>query len=329
MKPWWCITVRKWYKSLRKTSQKVSETSRRTTHLVSETSNNIHRKVDGIVEGMKKRNSDPTNDDDNANDPKYDDEDSFSENFIGQVASPNEDSSVDLFVEDSKDKVGDGDAIDLSDRDFGVVETGKTLHDSEKRAEKRVGREGGDGDSIDLSDRDFVGVVETGKTFGASYISNLSFDGLADSEDKLNELKSSRIDRRGVRRGQSKKVKFSEVGDGELSQQSVEQRRPDEKISQQSVEQPSPPSRRASMENFRETQSAGSLRSMLVPRDADDVRNDSFLCGLLVGWHMIFHLKLKNAHCFSFLFFYSLQKIGLISNPTFIYLLVMLHYLST
>jgi len=243
IKPWWFIAFRKWYKSLRRTS-----------HMVSETSGNIHRKVDGIVEGTKKKSSELANDGDNAQDPKYDDEDSFNENCIDQIVRPTEDSSVDLFLEDSKDNVVPVTSGNCS------IDSAPIFEPNEKRAEKRVGRNGGDGDSIDLSDRDYVGVVETDKTLGASYISNLSFDGLADSKDKLNELKPSRIERRGVRRGQSKKVKFSEVADGKLSQQSVEQR--------------SPTSRRASMESFRENPSAGSLRSILVPRDADDFNNE-------------------------------------------------------
>lgn len=108
-----------------------------------------------------------------------------------------------------------------------------------------------DEDSLELDNLDF-GVIQTG--LKESMISNLSFD---DSDRKNNPG----IQQQGVRRGQEKtppkkKVNFSGVSEEKLS------------LAAQ-------PSRRAMMQQLHQQSGlTESMRTMMVPRDADDFENE-------------------------------------------------------
>lgn len=295
MIPWWFTKFRKWYvfRQARKRGEAIlHEAGQKGAHLVSETSEHLHKAADNI---LHRKGSDDMG---HQHDPKYDDKDSFSENQKAELNNtPEEDSSVESFEEENKDKVGEmmnssGNVLSLSDRSKGEVprtsvqgrassSLTERLNDEKKNeiinesiaADKQsspvdVNIRGNEVEPfMDSSDRDY-GEIHTGRAFADSLISNLSWDGEKDlhKDHKINDLKPTRR-RSGRRRGSAsseRKVDFSGVRDLKF----------DEK---EQAERPRPPklklasTRSGMMQQFKESES---LRSIMVPRDADDFNNE-------------------------------------------------------
>ena len=260
------------------------EMAKRASDLVHETSDrvadNIHR--------MTSTHSELDDDKNQPHDPKYDDEDSFSENDNREkkVVMPDNDSSVESFDEENKDKV----ATDLMISHEDISKDG-TLTDNqkeEKHPEKSssiavVGSNsqlnGGvkeetveeEESSLEISDRDY-GVIETGKRssgrLGDSMISNLSFDGQTDIFDRNHSVQELTPSRQGMRRGQSRKVNFSGVNKLEEPKDGGGENEPGRRPNLSLVPLPS---RSGMLQSLRE---ADSTRSSIVPRDADDFNNE-------------------------------------------------------
>ena len=163
------------------------------------------------------------------------------------------DSSVELLEKESKDKLGD--LHHESHGDFSLKIT--DLIDEKKDATDNS-------DWVQSSEHDF-GMIQTGKTFQDSMISNLSFDDALDVKD----LKPSPPVRRGARRGKEKKksVVFHGVSDEKFDTDNNPRNSTISKLSLSNK------SRRTMMQEFKAT-SSDSLHSIMVPRDADDFNNE-------------------------------------------------------